>query len=493
MTSTERIDNGTPDPKRVRGGAAGGIVALALGILLAMLGAVGIAGGIVASTVSAGQGPDGYLSSPAREFTTTSYALTSPPARIGTEKVPFALGTFRLKVTPSQAGAQVFVGIGPKTDVDRYLSGVSISEITGVESSPFRVQYRDVPGTAAATPPGEQDFWTESSSGPGTQQLTVDLRSGNWVAVVMNSDAGAGVTVNLQAAVRSAWLDTVPPTLWIGGLVLLVLGGGLVALGAIFLGRQAATSMRPGSDAAPATTGVYPARLSGKLDLQLSRGLWLVKWLLAVPHFFILFFLWVAVAITTIISGFAVLFTGRYPRPLFDFVVGVLRWNWRVSFYAYSALATDKYPPFTLASTDYPADFHVDYPQRLSHGLVLVKSWLLAIPHLLIVGIFTGGAWTSQYNWGEWPTDYGRVAGFSLLGIMVLVAAAALLFTGRYPRTIFDLAMGINRWIYRVGTYVLLLRDEYPPFRLDQGPCDPAKPDLPDGGAPIAAPDPPQQ
>ncbi|MBP2414847.1 protein-S-isoprenylcysteine O-methyltransferase Ste14 [Arthrobacter stackebrandtii] len=321
MTSTAEIDNGTPDPGGARGGAAGGVVALALGILLALLGATGIAGGIVASTVSAGQGPDGYLSSPAREFTTTSYALTSPPARIGTEKVPFDFGSFRLKATPSQAGGQVFVGIGPKTDVDRYLSGVNISEIAGVESSPFRVQYRDVPGTAAATPPGDQGFWTESSSGPGTQQLTVDLRSGNWVAVVMNSDAGAGVTVNLQAAVHSAWLDTVPPTLWIGGLVLLVLGGGLVVLGAILLGRQAAPSMRPGGDAVPATTGVYPARLSGKLDLQLSRGLWLVKWLLAVPHFFILFFLWVAVAITTIttiIAGFAVLFTGRYPRYLFS-------------------------------------------------------------------------------------------------------------------------------------------------------------------------------
>lgn len=493
MTSTAKIDNGTPDPRKVGGGVAGGIVALVLGILLAMLGVAGIAGGVAAATVSAGQGPDGYLSSPTREFTTTSYALTSPPARIGTDKVPFDLGNFRLSATSSKPGGQVFIGIGPKTDVDRYLSGVNISEITGVESAPFRVQYRDVPGTGSATPPGDQGFWTESASGPGTQEVTMDLRSGNWVVVVMNSDAGTGVTVNLQAAFHSSLLGTIPPALWIGGLVLLVLGSGLVALGAVMLGRRTSLPVQQPANAFPAPVGVYPARLVGRLDPPLSRGLWLVKWLLAFPHFFILFFLWFAVVITTIIAGFTILFTGRYPRSLFDFVVGVLRWNWRVVFYTYSALATDKYPPFTLASTDYPADFDVDYPERLSHGLVLVKGWLLAIPHLVIVGIFSSTVWWSWPGADNGTADYGRAAGFSLLGILVLVAAVALLFTGRYPRTIFDLAMGINRWIYRVAAYVLLLRDEYPPFRLDQGPFDPADAVEPGNGAPIAIPKPPQQ
>ena len=134
-------------------------------------------------------------------------------------------------------------------------------------------------------------------------------------------------------------------------------------------------SSRPGRRPARAEW-LYPARLTGYPDPDLSRWLWLVKWLLAIPHFIILFFLWFALVVVTIAAWFAILFTGRYPRSLFNFSVGVVRWNWRVSFYAYGALGTDQYPPFTLARTDYPADFDVDYPERLSRGLVLVKSWL---------------------------------------------------------------------------------------------------------------------
>jgi hypothetical protein len=218
--------------------------------------------------------------------------------------------------------------------------------------------------------------------------------------------------------------------------------------------------------------------------------MWLVKWFLAIPHFVVLFFLWFAFIVTTIVAWFAILFTGRYPRSLFDFNVGVIRWNWRVAFYSYGVLGTDLYPPFTLARTDYPADFDVDYPERLSRGLVLVKSWLLAIPHLLIVGVLTGTARTWTARDGEWVRES---VGISLIGLLVLIAGFILLFTGQYWRGLFDLLLGLQRWIYRVIAYVALMRDEYPPFHLDLGPADPGDvPALPSAGPsagqPYAAP-----
>ncbi len=218
----------------------------------------------------------------------------------------------------------------------------------------------------------------------------------------------------------------------------------------------------------------YPVRVDASLDVPLSRGLWLVKWLLLLPHYLVLALLWLAFAVLSVVAFFAILVTGRYPRSLFDFNVGVLRWTWRVQYYGYGALGTDRYPPFTLAEVpDYPARLDIPYPSHLSRGLVLVK-WLLAIPHYLVLALFVGGGvWLGVGWWSDAP---GRADGWAfggLVPLLVFIAGVLLLFSGRYPAPIYDFVLGMDRWALRVAGYVGLMTDEYPPFRLDLGGTDP--------------------
>nr|WP_239579122.1 DUF4389 domain-containing protein [Microlunatus panaciterrae] len=476
---------------------------MVLGILLAMAG-LSLGGvGVVLGSAALYQGDHRFSTTASHRYQVDSYALTSTRLDVvindglDWQSRWGDVGTFMIRGTAAQPDQNLFIGIAPEADVARYLADVKHSELTQVLFRPFRASYREVAGSAVPKAPGSQDFWTVSAEGPGTQQVEFPLRSGTWTVVVMNADASPAVAADLQAGVRSDLLGPAAIGTLITGLVLVLVGIPLLVAGSAGLGRTTGPSAprpplsgppsgpgpEPAPPAEPAGGAVavpppppppYPARLSGELDPSLSRWFWLVKWFLAIPHLVILAFLWFAFVINTIIAGFAILFTGRYPRSLFDFNVGVMRWNWRVGFYAYSVLGTDRYPPFSLARTDYPADFDVDYPERLSRGLVLVKSWLLAIPHLLIIAVFTASpSWRNNND--DWPVSYGNNIGTSLLGLLVFVAALVLLITGSYNRALFDLIVGLNRWIYRVFTYVALMRDEYPPFRLDQGGSDPSQ------------------
>ena len=184
----------------------------------------------------------------------------------------------------------------------------------------------------------------------------------------------------------------------------------------------------------------YPLRFDVEYPESLSRLLIFVKWLLVIPHFFILYALGIFTSILVLFAFFAILFTKKFPKGMFDFVVNIGRWNANAS--AYVGLLRDEYPPFSWDAGEYPVQYEVDYPDELNRWLPLVK-WLLVIPHFFVL-IFLGLA----------------------VFVVQIIAWFAILFTGKFPRGMFDFVVSVTRWGYRVNAYLYLQRDEYPPFSL---------------------------
>lgn len=172
---------------------------------------------------------------------------------------------------------------------------------------------------------------------------------------------------------------------------------------------------------------------------RLSRWLIFVKVFLLIPHFAVLWLLGVAFGITTIIAFFAILITGQYPRPLWDFGLLFLRWTANVETYLY--LQSDEYPPF--AAGPYPARLDLAYPTEMSRWQPLVK-WLLVMPNAFVL-------------------SFVKLAAL----VAVVIAFFAILFTGQYPSGLFQFVTGANRWNYRVNAYAGLMTDAYPPFSLE--------------------------
>jgi len=190
--------------------------------------------------------------------------------------------------------------------------------------------------------------------------------------------------------------------------------------------------------AAPADS--YPIRVEVQYPETLSRGLIFVKWLLAIPHFIILYFLQIAWSVVTLIAVFAILFTAKYPEGLFKFAVGYRRWQLNAA--SYVLLLRDEYPPFTLDAGQYPAALEVDYPEQLNRFLPLIK-WLLVIPNILVAAVVMIAAL-----------------------VVTVIAWFAILFTGKYPQGMFEFVVGALRWSERANGYAYLFTDKYPPFSL---------------------------
>ena len=474
-------------------------IAIIVGSVVALLGIGLLVGGSALTWAYATQRDvDGYFTTQNHRFVSASRAISSEQLDLHTDPGPGSWDPFsndfarvRLRVT-SRAGGNVFVGIGPEADVDRFLAGVAHDEIDRIDSGrvgrranlpgsgKFRVTYLHRSGERAPADPNSQPFWVARANGAGTQEMRWSVSSGRWGVVVMNSDGRTGVDVDAKLGVKIAGSGAIAIGLLLGGLATLLAAVGLIVFGAHGAHNTptsrgdvpAATDLAGSTVFSTPLANAFPAQLEVAMDPQLRRWTWLVKWLWAIPHVILLAFLWVAFSVLTFVAGVVILFTGRYPRRIFDFNVGVMRWTWRVLAYATNPLCTDEYPPFTLGETDHPARLHVTYPTQLSRWLVLVKWWLLILPHYLIVGVLTTDwAWTRGNG-----SSSAVLGGRSLLGLLVFIAMIALLITKQYPHGLFNLIMGLDRWIFRVIVYAGLMTDTYPPFRLDMGATEPTAP-----------------
>ena len=192
----------------------------------------------------------------------------------------------------------------------------------------------------------------------------------------------------------------------------------------------------------------YPATLTFDPPEKVANWRPLVNWLLAIPHFVVLYALNAVSEALGVVSWFVILFTGALPEGLANFQVMIMRYSVRT--YAYAVFLKEEYPPFTFAMTPTdPGDdprVGVDItPQLVNRNrLTVAFRIILAIPQIIVVAVLT----------------------FVSL-VAVVIAFFAVLFTGKWPNGLRDFVIKVMRWGLRVQAYFLLLTDEYPPFALD--------------------------
>ena len=259
-----------------------------------------------------GRDADGFLTSPTYDLETQRHALASGDATLAPHSgdwLPDGLGEVRLTVEPT--GGSVFVGIGPTSEVDEYLRAVRRDAVDVHGGRSGDITYRSFDGGAPTSVPGDQQFWVASSAGTGSQQVTWDIERGSWTVAVMNTDGSPGIAISAEAGVRLGFLLPLAIGLLVGGIVLASLAAALL----VWATRRETVETAPADAPVPSDTApAYPVTVEGTLDPGLSRWMWLVKWLLAIPHTVVLTFLWIAFLLLTIVAFFAILFTGKYRR-----------------------------------------------------------------------------------------------------------------------------------------------------------------------------------
>jgi len=219
-------------------------IALILGAVLTSLGLVLAGFAAIAALSSSGQSTFGAFATPDERYQVNTHALTLENLDAitgpGSPELGPALGQVTVRATSTTPGQQLFIGVAAQSDMSNYLADVSHSELVEVKFDPFRPHYTDKPGSAQPAPPGQQDFWTSSAQGPGTQQIQVDLRHGSWAVVVMNADGHPAVAADLQAEVTLPWFAAATKAAFYGGLAMQAIGAALILIGASNLARRRA-------------------------------------------------------------------------------------------------------------------------------------------------------------------------------------------------------------------------------------------------------------
>jgi len=437
--------------------SAGRVLLLVFGAILVLI-AVGLlaGGGALLWAEGALKDDEGFYTTRAVRLARDSYAIVSEPAEI--ELGPTwildwsRLVTVKVEATSSEPSKGLFIGIAETEAASAYLRGVKHDEIVELDIWKRRVEYLHHPGGPPPAAPASQTFWVASAHGLGTQTLKWDLEPGNWVLVLMNEDGSRGVDVAASLGVKVPLMPGIAIGLLVGGIVVLLAGGFMIFMA---VRRPCRPEAQQGGFMAeyPATLSIdYPERALDRLTTFFrpftAIPILVVLGLLAGPML-----IWEEGPWRFEISGLAafvvlptlllILFRQKYPRWWFDWNLALARFTARVA--AYLALLTDVYP-----STDEEQAVHLEirYPdakEELNRWLPLVK-WFLAIPHYIVL----------------WFLDIAAV-------VVIIIAWFAILFTGRYPRDLFDFVVGVFRWHLRVLAYAFLLTtDRYPPFSLSR-------------------------
>ena len=189
-------------------------------------------------------------------------------------------------------------------------------------------------------------------------------------------------------------------------------------------------------------------KLTVKHQEEYSRGELLLRsffgaFYIALPHGFLLFFMSIWSAILQFVAFWIVLFTGKYPQSMFEFQVGLMKWNLRVTARLYNL--ADGYPAFGIGGADEHTDLQVEYPEKISRGLVIVRAlfglFYVMLPHMFILIFYS--------IWCQ---------------ILIFVAWWIVLFTGKFPESMHETIVGLIRWQTRINLYMGYMTDAYPPF-----------------------------